>query len=92
MIIGSGYCLHLITLFSVCKFLIQCIHPSFLGTMKDGEVHSLSFVGAKTPISTRGSNFVLNIFRCTRGTGYGHECTSLALGTVLCAPYDVGEY
>ena len=53
MIISSGYCLHLITLFSWHTLLIQHMHLSFWGTLKDGEANSLSVMGASTPSSTR---------------------------------------
>jgi hypothetical protein len=59
--IGNRYCLHQMILFSWCKFLIQHTLPSFLGVMNEGEAHSLSCCGAKTPILTRWSSSILKV-------------------------------
>jgi hypothetical protein len=63
VIIGNGYCLHLMTLFNWRKLLIQRTLPSFLGVMNEGDVHSLSCCAARTPISTRWSSSFLKVFK-----------------------------
>ncbi len=88
MIIGNGYCFHLMTLFNWCKFLIQCTLLSFLGIMNEGDAHSLSFCDVRTPSLTRWSSSFLKVFKWIWGTGYGLECTSLAFGSMsMCTFY-----
>ncbi len=57
------------TLFSWHELLIQCTLPSFFGVMKEGEAHSLSCCGAKTPILIRWSSTILKVFKWIQGTG-----------------------
>ncbi len=78
IIIGNGYCLRLMTLFSWCKLLIQNTLPSFLGMMNEGDAHSLS----KRPILTRWLSSVLKVFKWIQGTGYDLECAGLAFGSM----------
>ena len=53
LIIGSGYCFRLITLFNSLRSLIQRTLPSFFGIMNVGEAHSLVPWGDNTPNSTK---------------------------------------
>ena len=69
LIIGNGYCLRQMTLFSWHKLLIQRTLPSFLGVMNEDEAHSLSCHGAKTPILTRWASSVLKVFKWVQGNG-----------------------
>ncbi len=81
-IIGNGYCLPLMTLFNWRKLLIQRTLPSFLGLINEGDTHSLSCCGARTPILTRWLSSVLKVFNWIWGTEYGLECTDLAFGSM----------
>ncbi len=78
VIIGKGYCMHLITLFDWRKSLIQHTLASFLGMMNEEDAHSLSCCAARTPILTRWSSSLLKVFKWILGTGYGLECIGLA--------------
>jgi hypothetical protein len=82
VIIGNGYCVHLMTLFNWRELLIQHTLPAFFGIMNEGDAHSLSCCAARTPILTRWSSSFLKVFKWIQGTGYGLECTGLAFGSM----------
>ncbi len=65
VIIGNGYCLHLMTLFSWRELLIQHTLLSFFGD----DAYSPSYCGAKTPSPTRWMNSFLKVFKWIWGTG-----------------------
>jgi hypothetical protein len=83
LIIGNGYCLHLLTLFSWHgELLIQHTLPSFLGMMNEGDAHSISCWDVQTLIFTRWLSSILKVFKWIQGTGYGLEHTGLAFGSM----------
>ncbi len=62
LMIGKGYCLHMMAVLSKQESVISWTHPSVLETMKTGDTHSEALHGSTIPSSTMRLSYIFKVW------------------------------